>query len=215
MSPPASPAPTLVCFAVPQEARPFQKLICGRSDISLLLTGMGASNAERMIRAALEKVHPRRVFTCGFAGALNPNLRIGDVVFATNVSPPIAQRLQSAGAKQVVIVCVERILITAAEKCALRSQTQADVVEMESAIIERVCREAGVECVTLRAISDTAQEELPLDFNALMTHDQKLNPLKLALAILKAPQKIPRLLRLGKNSSIAAEKLANVLVAAI
>jgi len=215
MSLPASIAPTLVCFAVSQEAKPFQKMVRGRTDLYTLLTGMGAHNAEQAVRDALKTVQPRRVFTCGFSGALNPALQIGDVVFGAKVSPSIAQRLQSAGAKQVVFACAERVVITAAEKRALRAQTNADVVEMESAIIERVCREAGVACITLRAISDAAHEDLPLDFNALMTSERKLDPAKLALAILRRPQKIPPLLRLGKNSSIAAEKLGKVLVAVI
>jgi adenosylhomocysteine nucleosidase len=215
MSLPALLAPTLVCFAVSQEAKPFQRMIRGRSDVHVLLTGMGAHNATQALRDALETIQPGRVFTCGFAGALNPSLQIGDVVFGAKVLPNIAQRLQAAGTKQVVSACAERVAITAVEKCALRVQTNADVVEMESAIIERVCREAGVECITLRAISDTAHEDLPLDFNALMTTEQKLNPAKLALAILRRPQRIPALLRLGKNSSIAAEKLGKVLVAVI
>ncbi len=215
MSASPSHAPTLVCFAVPQEAKPFQRMVRGRTKVQVLLTGMGAGNAERAIRSALEVVRPGRVFTCGFAGALNPALRIGDVVFTTKVSPTIAQQLQTAGATQVSFKCVERVLITAAEKCALRAQTDADVVEMESAVIERVCREAGVECVTLRAVSDVAQEDLPIDFNALMTPDQKLSSAKLVLAILRKPQKIPAFLRLGKNSSFAAEKLAKVLMTVI
>ena len=190
-------------------------MLRGRGDVHVLLTGMGAHNAEQAVSDALKTVRPGRVFTCGFAGALNPTLSIGDVVFATKVSPHLAQRLQSSGARQVVFVCVERVVTTAAEKCALRAQTNADVVEMESAVIERVCREAGVECVTLRAISDTAREDLPLDFNALMTSDQKLDLAKLAVAILRRPQRIPALLRLGKNSAIAAEKLGKVLVAVI
>jgi hypothetical protein len=86
---------------------------------------------------------------------------------------------------------------------------------MESAVVEGVCRESGIECLTVRAISDTACENLPLDFNALMTPEQKLSPAKLALAILKAPQKIPVLVRLGKNSAFAAKQLADVLAALI
>jgi purine-nucleoside phosphorylase len=111
--------------------------------------------------------------------------------------------------------CATSVATTVAEKSALRAQTGADVVEMESAVIARVCRVSGVECVTLRAISDTAHEDLPLDFNTLMTPEENLNPFKLALAVLKAPQKIPALIRLGKNSALAAERLANVLARAI
>ena len=194
---------TLVCFAVPQEAAPFQKLVRGRAGVRVLITGMGARHAERAAREAVHELRPARVFTCGFAGALNPALVIGDVV--------CPRETICWGAKPVVFHCASRVAITVAEKQALRAQTGADVVEMESAVITRVCRAAGVECVTLRAISDTAHEDLPLDFNALMTAEEKLSPLKLALAVLKAPQKIPALLRLGRNSATAAARLAEVL----
>lgn len=215
MSVPAPLDATLVCFAVAQEARAFQRMVRDRSDVRVLLTGMGAHNAERSIRGALTPVLPPRVFTCGFAGALNPDLNVGDVVFSTRVVPTMAQHLQRAGARQVLFTCTEFVMTTAVEKRGLREQTNADVVEMESATIERVCREAGVECVTLRAISDRAQEDLPFDFNTLMTSDQKLSPVKLALTILRRPQKIPALLQLGKNSSTAAQQLAKVLLAVI
>jgi adenosylhomocysteine nucleosidase len=207
MNSPTAHAPVLVCFAVPQEAKPFQKLIRGRDDVRVLITGMGARNAERAISEALRQFRPARVFTCGFAGALNPDLTIGEVVCSHE--QPVT------GAKPVMMFCASRVAITVAEKSALRAQTGADVVEMESAVITRVCRTAGVECVTLRAISDTAHEDLPLDFNVLMTTDEKLSPLKLTLAILKAPQKIPALMRLGKNSALAAERLAEVLARAV
>ena len=198
---------TLVCFAVPQEARAFQKLVRGRADVRVLITGMGARNAGRAMREVLREVRPARVFTCGFAGALNPELVIGDVVCAREA--PVV------GAKPVTFHGALRVAVTVVEKAALRAQTGAEVVEMESAVIARICREAGVECVTLRAISDTAHEDLPLDFNTLMTAEEKLSPLKLALAILKAPQKIPALIRLGKNSALAAERLAEVLERAV
>ena len=196
-------APVLVCFAVPQEAKPFQRLIRGRDGIRVLLTGMGARNAERSVREALGKFQPARVFTCGFAGALRPDLQIGDVVCA--LETPVV------GAEPVTFHCAVRVAVTIAEKTRLRTQTGADAVEMESAIITRLCREAGVPCVTLRAISDTAHEDLPIDFNALLTPDEQLSPVKLAWAILREPQKIPALLRLGKNSARAARRLAEVL----
>ena len=198
---------TLVCFAVPQEARAFQKLVRGRADVRVLITGMGARNAGRAMREVLREVRPARVFTCGFAGALSLELVIGDVVCAREA--PVA------GAKPVTFHGALRVAVTVVEKAALRAQTGAEVVEMESAVIARICREAGVECVTLRAISDTAHEDLPLDFNTLMTAEEKLSPLKLALAILKAPQKIPALILLGKNSALAAERLAEVLERAV
>lgn len=205
-------APVLVCFAVPQEAKPFLKLIRNRSDVRVLVTGIGVRNAERAVRQTLGEFSPRRVFSCGFAGALNPRLRIADVVFASeSTNADLAARLQSLDATSAKFFCAETVAITVAEKSALRARTGADAVEMESQIISAVCRERGIECVTLRAISDSAHEDLPLDFNALMTSEHELSAARLAWAILKAPRRIPALIGLGKNSARAAEQLARVL----
>ena len=206
-------APVLVCFAVSQEARAFQKMIRRHEEVRVLITGMGARNAERSIRAALKEFQPARVFTSGFAGALNPELQIGDVVFdRMTTRAERARQLESLRAQPALFLCAKKIAVTVGEKAALRSSSHADVVEMESEIIHAVCAARGLECVTLRAISDTAQEDLPLNFNALLTPDERLSAARLAWAILKAPQKIPALMKLGRNSARAAEQLAQVLV---
>lgn len=198
---------TLVCFAVPQEARPFQKLMRTDARVRVLITGMGAAHAGRAIRAALLDSRPARVFTCGFAGALNPQLKIADVVCALET--------QVYDARPIKFHCAARVAVTVAEKSALRAQTGADAVEMESAVISRHCRESGVECATLRVISDAADEDLPLDFNQLLNRDEQLSSTRLAWAVVKAPHKIPALIRLGQNSGRAADALAQALVRAI
>jgi hypothetical protein len=60
-------------------------------------------------------------------------------------------------------------------------------------------------------ISDTANEDLPLDFNALAKPDRSLNYGKLFLAIAKSPGKIGALMELQKKTRFAAEQLAGVL----
>ena len=194
----------LICFAVPQEAKPFQKLVHGRHDVRVIVTGMGAIRAERVVRQALNESRPTRVFTCGFAGALHPDLQLADLV--CEPENPVV------GARAVRFLSVDRIAATVAQKSALRARSGADAVEMESAAITNVCRVAAVPCVTLRVISDTAQEDLPLDFNDLLTVDQDLDPIRLAWAIVKSPQKIPALWRLGRNSARSAKRLADALV---
>ncbi len=82
---------------------------------------------------------------------------------------------------------------------------------MESAAIHAVCRERGIPCATVRVISDTASEDLPLDFNTLAKPDMNLDYRKLAWAIAKSPGKIGVLLKLQKNTRFAAEQLANIL----
>ena len=202
----------LICFALKEEAAPFHKIAARHPGVVTLIIGIGRANAEKSVRSFLTSSSPALVLTCGFAGGLNPTLKLGDVVFepATG-NPQLATHLSAAGAKPVKFFCADRIATTVAEKQALRAQTGADAVEMESAAIHTVCAEKKIPCVTVRVISDTAHEDLQLDFNALAKPDKSIDAGKLALAIAKAPWKIGALLALQKKTKFAAERLAAVL----
>ena len=119
--------------------------------------------------------------------------------------------MADADAKHASFFSAPRIATTVAEKKQLRAETGADVVEMESGAILAVCRESRIPCAMVRAISDTALENLPLDFNALSKPDMSLDFGKLAWAIIKAPWKIVALIRLQRKTSLAAKQLADVL----
>jgi nucleoside phosphorylase len=231
--------PTLVCFALNEEAAPFQEMAAGKTEISTLITGIGRKNAEKSVREFLaggasvlaSRQHaltsqnrlagtlapPELVLTCGFAGGLNPELKLGEVVFELsdseirNPQSAIRNHLLAAGAKPAKFFCADRVAITVAEKKKSRAETGADAVEMESAVIHTICCEREIPCATVRVILDIASEDLPLDFNALARPDMTLDYGKLALAIARSPGKIGALQRLQKNCRFAADQLADVL----
>jgi adenosylhomocysteine nucleosidase len=227
---------TLICFALKEEAAPFRKIAAGKAGISILLTGIGRQNAEKAVRDFLAACSPELVLTCGFAGGLNPDLKPGQVVFETastirrdelhesqteigdsqnkvrgSCNSSFREKLLAAGAKPAKFLCTDRIATTVAEKKKLRDATGADVIEMESEAIHAVCRECGIPCVTVRVISDTASEDLPLDFNALSKPDKNLDYAKLFWAIARSPGKIGALMQLQKRTQFAAAQLAEIL----
>jgi adenosylhomocysteine nucleosidase len=201
---------TLVCFALKEEAGAFRRATAGRADVSILITGVGRKNAARSVQESLGRIKPATVFTCGFAGGLDPALVAGSVVFATD-DLALKGKLTAAGATSARILCAANIAITVAEKAELKRTSVADAVEMESEAIQTICRERGIPCATVRVISDTASEDLPLDFNALSKPDLSIDFGKLAMAIARQPSKIPALMRLQKNCAFAADQLAKVL----
>jgi len=209
----------LVCFALKEEAGPFRKILGAHPGTAVIITGIGRENAGRSIQEFLQTGSPDWVLTCGFAGGLNPTLKIGDVVFATPDDSTILPerdaglpgKLKGAGAIPAKFFCADRIATTAGEKKRLRDETGADAVEMESDAIHEVCRTRRIPCTTLRVISDTAGENLPLDFNALAKADRSLDFGKLGWAVARSPGKIPSLLALQKKTRFAAEQLAMVL----
>jgi adenosylhomocysteine nucleosidase len=201
----------LVCFAVREEATVFNRRLDSSPNVNVLITGMGRTNAESAFRRRLQTFKPEVVLTCGFAGALDPALKIGDALFS-GADAVIHSALLKLGAKPARFHCAPRIAVTAAEKNILRTATRAAAVEMESEVIHELCRDSNVPtCVTLRVISDGAGEDLPLDFNRLMTPDQRLSYFKLAAALVKAPGRIPQLMQLQKHSALAAQRLADLL----
>jgi adenosylhomocysteine nucleosidase len=205
------PVAFLVCFAVKEEAKFFLPPRSRAGAIQSWVTGMGRKNAAESLREAVAAVEPERVLTCGFAGGLNPALALGTVVFDHDFDAGVAEGLAELGALPAKFYCSKRVAITAAEKRSLWESTGADAVEMESSVIRNLCREWKIPSATIRVISDTAHDDLPLDFNALMTSDDRIHYGKLAMAILASPRKLSQLIAFQRQTMTAARELGRVL----
>ena len=199
----------LVCFAVNEEAAFFRR--SRRRDPEVVITGMGRRNAVEAVQRAMAAHQPRRVITAGFAGGLAPDLLRGTVVFDQDDELRLETTLRSMGAVPAKFHCARRVAVTASDKTNLRNKTGADVVEMESSVIRSLCRDAGIPSATIRVISDAAADDLPLDFNALMTPSDRINWLKFAATIARRPGLIFRLIEFQRQTREAAKELARVL----
>jgi len=162
----------------------------------------------RLVDHALQtKPDADRVVSIGFCGALDPALRIGDIVISGEVPEELG-----ASFVQGDVLSLDRVAITAAEKGKLRASTQAAVVEMESAAVARKAREWEIPFGCVRAVSDVAQENLPLDFNRYRDADGRFSRARIALAAVGHPFTVlPGLIRLDRNCRLAAERLGEFL----
>lgn len=199
-------------FAVRTEASAFLSVASDKPRPPVLFTGMGARNAHRALEHYVSN-HPQPswIISSGFAGGLNPDLVRGSVLFETDKDFPHLQRLDHASAIPGRFHTVDRVLITAQEKAAVREQTGADAVEMESGAILRWSRQRGIPAAILRVISDAAADDLPLDFNRLMTPDLRISPLQLTKALVSSPARILSLIQFQRQVQAASRQLSAVL----
>src|SRR6266851_9123954 len=163
---PIDPRPVLIVTGLAQEARiaagPGMTVICSSSD-------------PQQLRALLTVFDPstiRGVISFGVAGGLDPSLKSGDVVVATEVLAGDARWLAdlalneeliasvALGSRRVVrggLAGVEEVVAARAVKAALRSETGAAAGDID---LRKVLRGVARNPLTLRALVSTG-----IDFN--------------------------------------------------
>jgi adenosylhomocysteine nucleosidase len=192
----------------------------GGNTVRVLLTGIGANAAEEALRWAL--VTPADLcISSGFAGALSPQLSVGNVL-AARVAVRAERELavasdremlavaRRAGAQQVDrFLTSERLVVTTEQKAALAHE--ADAVDMESFVILAEAARHGVRAVAVRATSDAANVSLPYDFDRARDGRGRIRMGAVLADVLRQPRRIPDLLRLVRDCRLAAGNLANFL----
>jgi adenosylhomocysteine nucleosidase len=162
----------------------------------------------RLIEMALaEKKNVNGIISTGFCGALDPALQVGDIVVPESAAIQSTTRFVRGG-----ILTSGRVAVTASEKHALRNRTGAAVVEMEAAAVKNKAEEWGVPFLCVRVVSDTAADDLPLDFNRYRNGNGDFSRSRIALAAMARPFSVmPRLIELDRNCRRAAHALGDFL----
>ena len=89
--------------------------------------------------------------------------------------------------------------------------TLGDAVEMESFHVLSSVNAVRIPSVAIRAVSDTVDQDLPMDFAEVVDRAGHVRWTKMARELGRHPGKISSLIQFGRESRRAAEKLADFL----
>ncbi len=200
----------------------------GGAEVGVVLTGAGPRQAKLEISKAIGEEYDSTnlCLSSGLAGALRPQYQLGQILAARAVfseraaNDPESNLIDSSesligfakdGGATVVdrFYSAERAVGRADEKRHLGAS--ADAVEMESFEILFKATAEGIPAVAVRAVSDTVDEDLPLDMNEIFSDEGQVSIPRVLGQVARNPQSLPGLVRLGKNSRAASESLARFL----
>ena len=163
----------------------------------------------RLARMAAEEAAAQgplaAMVSMGVCGALADDLRPGDIVVDTEGRAPRCNLAFRRGR----VVSQDRVAVSVEEKRRLALQGIA--VEMESASVRAVAERNGVPFYVVKAVSDTAAETLPFDFNEYRDEDGRFQIRRIGLAALCRPWLIPELMHMRRQANFAAGKLGEFL----
>jgi len=230
----------LVTFAVASEFAPWRGLRnletrsvdgndvfqaqIGRAKVDFVVTGMGVERATEVTKAVLSKEHDFCI-AAGFAGALTSDHRIGDVLVAEAVQflgkaktlqcgTGLVKNASEDGATRVkLLLTSDHVIRTPHEKAALAPF--ADFVDMESFGVLEAAQQIARPAVAIRVISDKFDGEIPADVELTMSKKGQIEIGRALRYLAIYPSRLPALIRLGRDSSNAAQALAAFLEAHI
>ncbi|HKD80068.1 MAG TPA: hypothetical protein VKH81_10265 [Candidatus Angelobacter sp.] len=171
---------TVVIAAMEREVRPLlrgwqrvaldgdgRRLVAfERSELAVVISGIGRNNAEKAARAVVAAYQPRTMISAGLAGALIRSLKAGSVV-TPNVVVDAADGSEYRCTAESGGVGGGGVLVTAGEiagtdaKAKLVEQFHGLVVDMEAAGVARAAQETQTAFRCVKAISDEADFVMP------------------------------------------------------
>jgi adenosylhomocysteine nucleosidase len=226
-----------VTFALPAESSGFLRRLHNKSQsdrngvtaisgeidnraIEVFHTGVG----QKVCRQRVDRFLQDRQFDClisaGFAGALNDQLRVGDLLLAKNFSTLDLSKTRSSLADLPIhvanLLTVPSMIESREERKEIAQTTGAVAVDMETEFVARACAERGVPLLSLRVISDTPRQPFPAPASVLFDLDeQRTNFGRLGFYLARNPAAIIRLIFFARRMAHTREILSDAIVAAV
>ncbi len=178
----------------------------------LVCSGMGAEAARRAAEAIINLYHPELIISAGFAGGLNPTLPAGHMLMPRQVIDASDGSRSDRGFGEGVLVSFGTVA-DAEQKARLADAYGAHAVDMEAAGVARSAEAHGIKFLACKVISDATDSRMP-PIARFITGDGRFHALKFMAYVAVRPWLWLSVMKLARNSALAAGKLCEALAGA-
>jgi nucleoside phosphorylase len=223
-----------VTFALPAESSEFLRRLGNRSrtdrnslsivrgtidhrSIEVIHTGVGENTCRERIGRFLENQQFDFLISAGFAGSLNHELHVNDLLIAKNFSTLDRKHAQSAlsnvSIRAANMLTVTALVDSSEERERIGRESKASAVDMETEFIARACADHGIPLLSLRVITDTPTQPFPAPPSVLFDiQRQRTQVAKLVRFFFAHPRRLPDLVKFASRIARARTILAYALV---
>jgi len=195
--------------------------------IILVRTGIGKNCALSALEQVLNLVNPSLILSIGYAGGLNPKLKVGDVILANHVLKinadfldvgsyaidskhlELLEGLNYPGKVKIYkgkLITVDQVIDSSAIKQELGLRYNALAVDMETAAFLAHATKKDIALLSIRSISDTAEQSL-INVSSFIGDDGEIAKLKAGWYAMTHPHSIKNFVSLQRQSQLATRNM--------
>jgi adenosylhomocysteine nucleosidase len=209
-----------------------------KRDVVVVVGGVGRERAAAATRLTAERFAPELVISAGFAGAVEPGLKTGDLVVCDRQlsvkGPPELWSLERAQSRSLFddavsdvlsnifselgykctrgdCLTVPRVVSSALDKKQIGERFPVSIVDMESFWVSQMAAEYGIRHIVVKSVLDPMEQSLPSfveNLAALGGRARWVHALRYAFA---RPGEVPGLIRLAAQVRVAGASLTRFL----
>jgi len=171
--------------------------------------GIGAEAARRAAEATFNFYHPALILSVGFAGALDPTLKVGNIFqprFVINANDGSRVEASSGAGTLLTISGVAGT----EQKAKYLKDYGAAAIDMEAAAVARAGQSHSIPFMAVKAISDEYNFDLP-PMDGFVTPDGRFRTASFTAFIVIRPWLWVGTMRLARNSEKASRALCRLL----
>ena len=224
-----------VTFALPAESSEFLRRLgnksranrngirivhgtIGHRSIEVIHTGVGENICTERIEKFLENQQFDFLISAGFAGSLNHEVQVNDLLVAKNFSTVDLKHasLTNVSIYAANLLTVPALIDSSEERERMARESGASAVDMETEFIARACAVHGIPLLALRVITDTPTQPFPAPPSVLFDiQQQRTHIAALAKFFLIHPNRTSGLIQFARRVRRARKVLASALFTVI